>query len=228
MAFSLTHGGFRHNTRDDTHDDHSDNDHNDHYKEQHINYRKQTVVDRDAQHAAYGGIHFGAALFGWLASTGIATILMSILAAAGSALALNKLDSANSVTADTAKTVGLTGGILFLLVLAIAYYAGGYVAGRLSRFDGMRQGFVTWLIGVIVTLILGGAGAALGAKYNVLQQMNLPHLPVGSSFTTGGLIATTLAFLVTLAAAILGGKVGERYHRKIDRHGRIDTRSATN
>jgi MFS family permease len=228
MAFSLTHGGFRHNTRDDTQDDNHHNDGNDHREDNHINYRTQTVVDRNAQHAAYGGIHFGAALFGWLTSTGIATILMSLLAAAGSALAVTNVASASDVTADTAKTVGLAGGILFLIVLAIAYYAGGYVAGRLSRFDGMRQGFVTWLIGVIVTIILGGVGAAIGAKYNILQQMNLPHLPVGASFTTGGLIVSVLALAVTLIAAIAGGKMGEFYHRKIDRHGRIDTRSATN
>jgi hypothetical protein len=30
MAFSLTHGGFRHNTRDDTQDDNHHNDGNDH------------------------------------------------------------------------------------------------------------------------------------------------------------------------------------------------------
>jgi hypothetical protein len=202
MAHTMTHRGYHQGTQDE---------------------REHALVDHEAQHAAYGGMHFGAALFGWLTSTGIAAILTSILAAAGSALAVNAIDSTNSVTADTAKTVGLTSGILFLLVLAIAYYAGGYVAGRLSRFDGMRQGIATWIIGVVVTLLLGGAGAALGTKYNVLQQMNLPHLPIGSSFTTGGLIVTLLAFLVTLGAAIFGGKAGERYHRKIDAEGHVGT-----
>jgi hypothetical protein len=168
-------------------------------------------------------MHWGAALYGWLVSTGIAAILTAILGAAGSAVAVTSINNASNITGSTAQTVGLVSGILFLVVLAIAYYAGGYVAGRLSRFDGARQGFATWVIGVIVTLILGGAGAALGAKYNILQQLNLPHLPIGSSFTTGGLVASLLALLVTLAAAVSGGKTGENYHRKIDAEGTVGT-----
>jgi hypothetical protein len=117
------------------------------------------------------------------------------------------------------RTVGLVSGILLLTVLAIAYFAGGYVAGRLSRFDGARQGMATWIIGLIVALVLGAAGALLGAGFNVLQQLNLPAIPVGSEFTTGGLIASLLALLLTLGAAILGGKTGEKYHRKIDAEG---------
>jgi hypothetical protein len=222
MAHILTHGGYRHGTREDR------EEHNDHNQQgdNSTGYREHAVVDHDAQRAAYGGIHFGAALFGWLTSTGIAAILLSIFAAAGGAFAVNKVNS-GAVTADTTNTVGLASGILFLAVLAIAYYAGGYVAGRLSRFDGMSQGFTTWLIGVIVTLLLGGAGAAIGSKYNVLQQMNLPHLPVGSSFTTGGLVVSVLALLLTLGAAILGGKMGERYHRKIDAEGHIGSATVT-
>jgi MFS family permease len=149
--------------------------------------------------------------------------LTAILGAAGSAVAVTSIDKASNVSGNTVQTVGLVSGIVFLLVLAIAYYAGGYVAGRLSRFDGARQGVATWIIGVIVTLILGGVGAALGAKYNILQQLNLPHLPIGSSFTTGGLIASLLALVVTLAAAVTGGKTGEQYHRKIDAEGSIGT-----
>lgn len=179
------------------------------------------VVDERRQYAVYGGMHFGAALYGWLVSAGIGAILMAILGAAGGAVAVSTVQNTSALNAQTVQTVGMVSGILLLLVMAIAYYAGGYVAGRLSRFDGMRQGLATWLVGLAVALLLGGAGAALGAKYNVLQQLNLPHLPVGSSFTTGGLVASILALLITLGAAMLGGKAGEGYHRKIDAEGMV-------
>jgi MFS family permease len=209
MAQTVTHrGGYRRNTRNANDD---------------ADYDNSSVVDERRQYAAYGGMHFGAALYGWLVSTGIASIVTAILGAAGSAVAVTSIDNARDITRATTETVGLVSGIVFLLVLAIAYYAGGYVAGRLSRFDGARQGFATWIIGVIVTLIIGGVGAALGAKYNVLQQLNLPHLPIGSSFTTGGLVASLLALIVTLIAAISGGKMGENYHRKIDAEGTLGT-----
>jgi hypothetical protein len=100
----------------------------------------------------------------------------------------------------------------------IAYYAGGYVAGRMSRFDGARQGGGAWIVGVVVTVILGALAAIFGSKYNVLEQLNLPRIPLsGETLTTGGLIAIVVALVGTLIAAVAGGKVGERYHRRIDR-----------
>jgi hypothetical protein len=105
-------------------------------------------------------------------------------------------------------------------VLALAYYCGGYVAGRMSRFDGGRQGFGTWLIGLVVTVLIAGAGAIFGSEYNVLQGLNLPRIPVDEgSLATGGAIALAAALIGTLIAAVLGGKVGRRYHARVDRAG---------
>ncbi len=116
--------------------------------------------------------------------------------------------------------IGIVGGILLLAVLFLAYYCGGYVAGRMSRFDGARNGFGVWLIGLIVTVILAAAAAILGAEYNVLSRINVPTIPVdGQSLTTGGLIATVAIILGTILAAVVGGKAGERYHKKVDREG---------
>jgi uncharacterized membrane protein len=48
----------------------------------------------------------------------------------------------------------------------------------------------------------------------------LPALPVNQdSLTTGGLITSLLAVALTLLAAVMGGKVGERYHHKVDEAG---------
>ena len=47
----------------------------------------------------------------------------------------------SDLSGGDAETIGLVGGALLLAALMIAYFAGGYVAGRMSRFDGARQGF---------------------------------------------------------------------------------------
>jgi hypothetical protein len=121
---------------------------------------------------------------------------------------------------DQAGTLGIGGGIAVLVVLFLAYLAGGYVAGRMSRFDGARQGIAVWVIGLLVVIVLAVAGAVLGAQYNVLQQLNLPRIPVDEgTATTAGLITLVAILLVTLLGAVIGGKVGERYHRKVDRAG---------
>jgi MFS family permease len=174
----------------------------------------------DAQHDRFGGIKWGAAFFGWLSANGLAVLLIAILSAAGVAVGLTKGLPGADAAAENADTIGIGGGVAVLVLLAIAYFAGGYVAGRMSRFDGMRQGIATWLIGLLVVVVLAVAGAVFGAKYNVLAQLNLPRIPVDEgTATTGGIIALVAVLVVTLVAAIFGGKAGERYHRKVDRAG---------
>jgi hypothetical protein len=115
---------------------------------------------------------------------------------------------------------GIVGGVLLLVIVLVAYYAGGYVAGRMSRFTGVRQGLGVWIIGLVVTVILAAAGALLGAKYNVFSQLNLPRIPVDEgSLSTGALIALAAIVLGTLLAAVAGGKAGTQFHRKVDRAG---------
>jgi hypothetical protein len=145
-------------------------------------------------------------------------LLTALLSAAGAAIGLTEVSEAEAT--GNAGTIGIVGGILLLLVFLVAYFAGGYVAGRMARFDGPRQGVGVWLIGLAVTVLLAVAGALLGAEYNVLGGLNLPRIPVDEgALTTGGLIALAAILLGTLLAAVAGGKAGTRFHRKVDRAG---------
>jgi len=173
-----------------------------------------------AQHDRFGGIKWGAAFFGWLSANGLAVILVALLSAAGVALGLAQdVDTADEAV-DQATDIGIGGGIAVLVVLFLAYLAGGYVAGRMARFDGARQGLAVWLVGLIVVLLLAAAGALLGAQYNVLTDLNLPRIPVDEgTATTAGIVTLVAILVVTLLGAVLGGKIGERYHRKVDRAG---------
>lgn len=185
------------------------------------NGRRERSVDRDRQHEEYGGFNVGAAFFGWLVAIGIAVLLTALLSAGGAAIGLSELSAGEA--RSSADTISIVGGILLLVVLAVAYYAGGYVAGRMSRFDGARQGVGVWVFGILATLLLAALGAIAGSEYNVLAQLNLPRIPIDEgSLATGAVIALIIAILVTLVAAMLGGKLGERYHRKVDRAGYRD------
>jgi hypothetical protein len=171
---------------------------------------------RDRQRDEFGGLNWGAAFFGWLVAIGIAVLLTAILSAAGTAIGLTEVSG--SEVQSNADTVGIVGAILLLVVLMIAYYAGGYVAGRMSRFDGGRQGVGVWVLGLLVTILLAIAGAVLGSEYNLFQQINLPRIPVDEgALTTGGVITLIAIIVGTLLAAFAGGKAGNRYHRKVDR-----------
>jgi hypothetical protein len=173
---------------------------------------------RARQRDEFGGVNWGASFFGWLVAVGIAALLTSILVAAGAAIGLTESDVTND-----ADEITLGGGIALFVVLMLAYYTGGYVAGRMSRFDGARQGLATWAIGLIVTVALALAAVIFGDEYNVLERLNLPSVPVGDeTLATGAVIALAAIVLGTVIAAMAGGKVGERYHRRVDRAGFVD------
>ena len=180
---------------------------------------REAVRDvRARQREEFGGLNWGAAFFGWLVAVGMAVILLAILSAAGTVFSLGEVSE--SEANSNAETIGIVGGILLIAILAIAYYCGGYVSGRMSRFDGGRQGFGTWAIGLFVTIVLAVAGAIFGSEYNVLAELNLPRIPIDEgSLTAGAAIALAAVVILTLLAALGGGKAGERYHRKIDRAG---------
>lgn len=175
--------------------------------------------DRDVhalQRDRFGGFTWGAIFFGWLVAVGLAALLTAILSAAGTAIGITELSAAEAEA--QAETLGLIGGILLVVVLALSYFAGGYVAGRLARFDGARQGFGVWIFGLLVTLAAAAFAAIAGSEWNVFAQLDLPRIPIDEgTLTTGGGIALAAIVIGTLLAAIFGGKVGERFHLKVDR-----------
>lgn len=176
------------------------------------------AASHDRQHEKFGGISWGSTFFGWLSAAGLTALLAGLLGATGAALTLNEVGE--SATGSEAETIGLVGGIGLLVILALAYYCGGYVAGRMARFDGARQGVGVWLWGLIAAIAVALLAVIGGSKYNLLDALNLPRIPVDSgSLTTGGLIALIASLVITVAAAAGGGKAGERFHRKVDRVG---------
>jgi hypothetical protein len=183
--------------------------------------RESLRTVRARQREEFGGVNWGAAFFGWLVAVGLGALLVGLVAAMGAAVGLT--DASGTDAAGNVTGIGIGGTIVLLAMLGIAYYCGGYVAGRMSRFDGARQGLGAWLIGLIVTVVLAIAGALLGAEYNVLERLDLPALPVGESkLASGGALALALIVLGTLFAALTGGKAGEHYHRRVDRVGFVE------
>ena len=202
------------------------NDHTTHDREQDravVTEDRKTVVEREKDE--HGGIKFGSAFFGWLTATGMAVLLTALLAAAGTAVGLGTdttIDSATSTaTAADPSTVSWVGGAILAAILFLAYYCGGYVAGRMARFDGAKQGLAVWLWALIIAVVLAVVGVVAGDEYNVLAQLNaFPRIPIAEGdLTTAGIIVAAAIALITLLAAILGGVAGMRFHRKVDKTG---------
>ena len=179
---------------------------------------RDTVVDRERER--FGGIKFGSAFFGWLTAAGTGVILTALVSAAGAALGLGVLEDIEP-TADTTETIGVVGAIAVAAIIFVAYLAGGYVAGRMARFSGAKQGIAVWLWAIIIAIIVAVIGLIAGSRFDVLATLNgLPRLPINEgSLTVVGIATAVVALLVALLGAVLGGIAGMRYHRRVDRVG---------
>lgn len=171
---------------------------------------------RARQREQFGGADGTSIFFGWLSALGLAALLLAVVGAAGT-----RLGYATGVSTGDAKsnagTIGIVGAIILVVILLAAYYAGGYVAGRMARFDGSRQGFRVWLLGLLVTIAAAVAGWIGGSQYNVYEQLNLPRIPVSEGdIATGAIITLVVVLVGTLLAAVAGGKAGDRYHARVD------------
>jgi hypothetical protein len=183
---------------------------------------RRNVVQREKEE--YGGVKVGLAFFGWLTATGTAVMLTALVAAAGTAISVATSTDAGTATTEAAKdpkTVGIVGAVVLLVVLFVSYYCGGYVAGRMARFHGLRQGMAVWLWAVMIAAVVAVLAALAGSQYDVLSKLNsFPRIPVSQgNLTSGGLIALVVVAAGSLAGALLGGQAGMVFHRKVDRAG---------
>lgn len=180
------------------------------------------VVAGSARGRLHVGINWGAAFFGWIAAVGLAVILTAFVAAVGAAVGVTQgatlANATDKLNNQDPQTVGIVGVILLAVIAFVSYYGGGYVAARMSRFDGPRQGFAVWLWAIIVAVVVAIVAAVAGARFDVLSTLNsFPRLPVGQGdLTFTGILALVLLLVITLIGALLGGAGGMRYHRKLE------------
>jgi len=193
-----------------------------------VSFARDSTHDRQSvlkwEQEEYGGIKAGLAFFGWLTATGTAVLLTAFVAAAGGAVGVATHLSAGSASSrieDDTRTVGLAGAAVLLVVLFVSYYCGGYVAARMARFHGVRQGMAVWLWAVFIAAVVAVVAALAGSQFDILSELNsFPRIPVSQgNLTTGGLIALVVAAVGSLAGSLLGGLAGMHFHRKVDKAG---------
>ena len=183
---------------------------------------RHDVVAREKEE--HGGVKIGSAFFGFLTAVGVGVLLTALLTAAGTAVGVatgTKVGEITSTASKSTSTIGIVGGIVLLLIVFLAYYCGGYVASRMARFDGIKQGIAVWVWALAVAVLLAILGAVAGNEYNILSQLNsFPRIPVSEGdLTTGGIVALVAVLAASLLGAIVGGLAGMRFHRRVDKTG---------
>lgn len=172
------------------------------------------VVQREKDQ--FSGMRFFLGFFGWLTATGLTVLLLAVVAGVGALAGVQNTSGGQQMQA-----AGIGGAIVLLVVLLIAYFSGGYVAGRMARFSGLKQGLAVWLWALIIAIVVGGIGAIAGSQAGIASQLSsIPQLPFSSSqMTVAGIASAVAVLVITLVGALLGGIVGMRFHRRVDRAG---------
>ena len=119
----------------------------------------------------------------------------------------------------------ITGLVLLGLLIFLTFFFGGYVAGRLARFDGGRNGALLLVWSFIAVLILALAAGVFSGFLPPGVSDSVGNLLDGLASTVGdlagagfvGIAVAVGALLLALLGGFLGGRVGDRYHAQIDR-----------
>ena len=156
----------------------------------------------------FGGIDVPATLGGTAAAIGTAVLVAGLLAGAGTVGYQRGLAGTEDLSIG-----GLVAGLATLLV---AFLVGGWVAGRMARYDGGRNGVLTAVWFLLLAALMSGLGAWLGREYDVFPSLRLPQWFSADARTGAAVVTGLVALAVMLLAGWLGGHLGSRYHRKAD------------
>ncbi len=182
----------------------------------------EAVEEReDRLRGMYGGVDWLASFLGFVFAA-VVGVLFSLLAG----LVLAPLGFSLDLRPGEIGTATITGLVLVAILIFLTYFFGGYVAGRLARFDGGRNGamLLLWTLGVALLAALAGGllssflpASVSDSIRDFIQNDVLSGIGSLSGLgIVGGAIAIG-AVLVALLGGFLGGRLGSRYHAEIDR-----------
>jgi CBS domain containing-hemolysin-like protein len=163
-----------------------------------------------AARQTFGGLDLPATLVGTLTALAVLILLGGLV---GAAIGAVGYQTGLKGAAEELSIASLIGG---LIVLFIAFLVGGWAAGRMARYDGARNGLVTAVWAIVLAAVLSALAALFGAQYDVFRNVELPQFFTRDALTLGGIVSALVAIAVMLVAGLLGGKWGERYHRRVD------------
>lgn len=166
----------------------------------------------------YGGVDWLASFIGCIFALVCGGLLLLLFAG----LVLAPLDFSLDLQSQTISASIITGLVVIGLTLFLAFFVGGYVAGRLVRFDGGRNGALTVGWGLVLAGLLAIFPAFLpGTLFRLLRDVvNESVLPaIGNLLAIGGVGLGILigAVLLMMLGGLFGGRFGNRYHARIDR-----------
>lgn len=167
----------------------------------------------------YGGVDWVASFLGF-----VFAVVTGVVLAGVAGLVLTALGFSLPLSFEELGTARVTGLVVVAVVIFLTYLFGGYVAGRLARFDGGRNGVMTLLWTIVIALLLLLVASVLpdglsGVAEIFRNFVDDRALPIYETLRDSGLVGAVIAavaLLVAVLGGLAGGRSGSRYHREID------------
>jgi len=168
----------------------------------------------------YGGVDWLASFLGFVFSIVVASVFSTVVG-----LVLVPLGFPPEISGGQLGASVLTGLAVLGVLIFLTYFFGGYVSGRLARFDGGRNGAMVLAWTFIVVLIV----ALVAVVFSGFLPDGAAEIVVGLAQTTRsagdglagtgvtGIVVAVAALLLALLGGFFGGRLGSRYHTEIDR-----------
>lgn len=158
---------------------------------------------------------------GWNIAAFWMLVLTGIVLYALGTSAYNTTNGGANTGALNLGNFALAGIAGLILAQFVAYFIGGFGAGRMARGSGVANGLGVAIWGVVVAVLLGALVYALGTQYDLGYWANFYGLNFGN--WTGQVWATVIGLLVAMfLGGILGGMVGARPWER--RYGTVEER----
>jgi hypothetical protein len=169
----------------------------------------------------YGGVDWLASFLGLVFAIVLGAVFSAVAGLVLVPFGITPYLSGGQIGASVITGLALLGVLIFL-----TFFFGGYVAGRLARFDGGRNGAMVLVWTFVVVLILALAAAIFRGFLPAGMAEGIANLVDRIVSTAGnlagragvvGIVTAVAALLIALLGGFLGGRMGSRYHTEIDR-----------
>jgi hypothetical protein len=168
---------------------------------------------RLARQAGLGRVSFISVLAGVLVAYGAFAVLAALVGAVAVAIGLDaELASNDWDTFEMGSAVTVT------VVAFVAYWFGGYVAGRMARRAGLVNGLAVFVLAVLLVVVVGAVAASQAETEAIQANLRSLGLPItGAEWAGIGTVAGIGTLAGMLLGAGIGGVVGERWHSELAR-----------
>lgn len=164
----------------------------------------------------FGKSDFLASIMGMFTGLGVLVFLSALIAAGAGGIEYQLNIITSDGVLDEASVLGL---VVATFVVFVSFVAGGFAAGRMSRYNGGLNGLGAGLWMILLVAVFAALGAWVGAEYNAFSGADLPNwiaqLDV-EELTAMAIAASAVLVVATLSGGYLGGRIGETYHTRVD------------